>query len=316
MSYLNIQNNINTKPDIIGQLNQLDIIQEINERDILNEISNKKTTTVFNGSTQNYYIFLGYTVLDLLKTGFKKKDYLNAGFTITQLINGNFNKDNFITAGYSITDLINAGFKIKLKLLGYTVLDLYNTGFQKSDFDYVGYSVYDLLDVLPGEQVYELGYSYQLINTYRTFIFKISTLSWNSSLNQVKHYPINNILHSFQDLSINEVSIHGTTTVTIKWNSDILENETGPTFNDKASSDNGYFDQSNNGFFDSHTNDGLSLNAYTIPYYNDPTLWWVIAAANNNATKGALYPVPGTQLRIPTDLNSVLKLINQFNKAR
>jgi hypothetical protein len=38
--------------------------------------------------------------------------------------------------------------------------------------------------------------------------------------------------------------------------------------------------------------------------------------ANNNATKGALYPEPGTQLRIPTDLNTVLKLYEQFNKAR
>jgi hypothetical protein len=42
----------------------------------------------------------------------------------------------------------------------------------------------------------------------------------------------------------------------------------------------------------------------------------VIAAANNNITKGALYPVPGTQLRVPTDINAVLNLYNQFNKAR
>ncbi len=51
-------------------------------------------------------------------------------------------------------------------------------------------------------------------------------------------------------------------------------------------------------------------------YYNDPTLWWIISAANNNITKGALYPEPGTQLRIPTDLNYVLDLYNQFNQAR
>ena len=38
--------------------------------------------------------------------------------------------------------------------------------------------------------------------------------------------------------------------------------------------------------------------------------------ANNNITKGALYPAPGTQLRIPTDINSVLELYNQFNQAR
>ena len=60
--------------------------------------------------------------------------------------------------------------------------------------------------------------------------------------------------------------------------------------------------------------DRLDNLAYS--YYNDSTLWWVIAAANNNITKGALYPEPGTQLRIPTDINKVLDLYNQFNKAR
>jgi len=64
------------------------------------------------------------------------------------------------------------------------------------------------------------------------------------------------------------------------------------------------------------TTTGDRLDSLANSYYNDPTLWWIIAAANNNATKGALYPVPGTQLRIPTDLNNVLKLIDQFNKAR
>lgn len=60
--------------------------------------------------------------------------------------------------------------------------------------------------------------------------------------------------------------------------------------------------------------DRLDYLAYT--YYNDSELWWIIAAANNNATGGFLFPTPGTQLRIPTDLNKVLDLFNQFNKAR
>ena len=61
---------------------------------------------------------------------------------------------------------------------------------------------------------------------------------------------------------------------------------------------------------------GDRLDSLAYSYYLDSTLWWVIAAANNNITKGALYPVPGTQLRIPTDINSVLDLYNQFNQAR
>jgi len=61
---------------------------------------------------------------------------------------------------------------------------------------------------------------------------------------------------------------------------------------------------------------GDRLDNIAYSYYLDTTLWWVIAAANNNITKGALYPVPGTQLRVPTDINAVLNLYNQFNKAR
>jgi nucleoid-associated protein YgaU len=61
---------------------------------------------------------------------------------------------------------------------------------------------------------------------------------------------------------------------------------------------------------------GDRLDSLANSYYNDYTLWWVIAMANNNATKGALYPTPGTQLRIPTDINTVLDLFNQFNNAR
>jgi nucleoid-associated protein YgaU len=61
---------------------------------------------------------------------------------------------------------------------------------------------------------------------------------------------------------------------------------------------------------------GDRLDNLAYSYYGDATLWWVIAAANNNATKGALYPAPGTQLRIPTDVNNVLQSFNQFNKAR
>jgi len=60
--------------------------------------------------------------------------------------------------------------------------------------------------------------------------------------------------------------------------------------------------------------DRLDLLAYT--YYKDTALWWVISMANNNITKGSLFPVPGTQLRIPLDLNNVLTLFNTYNKTK
>jgi nucleoid-associated protein YgaU len=61
---------------------------------------------------------------------------------------------------------------------------------------------------------------------------------------------------------------------------------------------------------------GDRLDSLAYSYYNDATMWWVISMANNNVTKGSLFPVPGTQLRIPTDLNYVLNLFDQFNQAR
>ena len=61
---------------------------------------------------------------------------------------------------------------------------------------------------------------------------------------------------------------------------------------------------------------GDRLDSLAYSYYGDSTLWWIIAAANNNTTKGALFPIPGTQLRIPTNVNSVLQQFDQFNKAR
>ena len=61
---------------------------------------------------------------------------------------------------------------------------------------------------------------------------------------------------------------------------------------------------------------GDRLDSLAFSYYRDSTLWWVISAANNNITKGALYPVPGTQLRIPTNISAVLNQFDQFNKAR
>jgi len=60
--------------------------------------------------------------------------------------------------------------------------------------------------------------------------------------------------------------------------------------------------------------DRLDYLAYS--YYNDSALWWVISMANNNITKGSMFPTPGTQLRIPADISTILRLYNNFNTAR
>ena len=64
------------------------------------------------------------------------------------------------------------------------------------------------------------------------------------------------------------------------------------------------------------TNVGDRLDNLAYAYYNDSTLWWIISVANNNITNGALYPEPGTQLRIPTNISNILELYNRFNQAR
>jgi hypothetical protein len=60
--------------------------------------------------------------------------------------------------------------------------------------------------------------------------------------------------------------------------------------------------------------DRLDYLAYT--YYRDSELYWIIAAANNNITKGLLFPIPGIQLRIPQNINAILTQLEEFNKAR
>ena len=58
---------------------------------------------------------------------------------------------------------------------------------------------------------------------------------------------------------------------------------------------------------------GDRLDSIAYSYYNDAELWWVISVANNNITNGSMFPIPGTQLRVPTDINSVLNLFDQVN---
>lgn len=58
---------------------------------------------------------------------------------------------------------------------------------------------------------------------------------------------------------------------------------------------------------------GDRLDLLSDQFYNDVQYWRVISFVNNNITKGSLYPIPGTQLRIPADINAVNDAINQLN---
>jgi hypothetical protein len=64
------------------------------------------------------------------------------------------------------------------------------------------------------------------------------------------------------------------------------------------------------------TTSGDRLDSLAYSYYRDPTLWWIISVANNNITRGLLFPVPGTQLRIPLNISAITAQYNDFNSAR
>ncbi len=58
---------------------------------------------------------------------------------------------------------------------------------------------------------------------------------------------------------------------------------------------------------------GDRLDSIAYQYYGDSELWWVISVANNNITRGSIFPTPGTQLRVPINIGDVLQQFDQIN---
>ena len=61
----------------------------------------------------------------------------------------------------------------------------------------------------------------------------------------------------------------------------------------------------------SEQGDRLDLLAYK--YYNDVSMWWIIATANN-LNDASFFINPGTQLRIPGSISTVLNDLEKINK--
>ncbi len=51
-------------------------------------------------------------------------------------------------------------------------------------------------------------------------------------------------------------------------------------------------------------------------YYNDASLWWVIACSNDTLEKSSLYPPVGVQLRVPANIGEILLKYQQINTLR
>jgi hypothetical protein len=62
------------------------------------------------------------------------------------------------------------------------------------------------------------------------------------------------------------------------------------------------------------TDFGDRLDLLADQFYKDTTLYWVIASANPNVVNfGSLSLQEGTQLRIPSDINGILRSYNILN---
>ena len=61
--------------------------------------------------------------------------------------------------------------------------------------------------------------------------------------------------------------------------------------------------------------DSDRLDLLAGQYYEDTTMWWIIANANNIG-KGTLVVPPGLQLRIPQDIEEIVTQFNELNEIR
>lgn len=57
---------------------------------------------------------------------------------------------------------------------------------------------------------------------------------------------------------------------------------------------------------------GDRYDKLAFDYYNDSSLWWVIASSNPQAGS-SLVPIPGIQIRIPADKQQALTLYRNLN---
>lgn len=64
------------------------------------------------------------------------------------------------------------------------------------------------------------------------------------------------------------------------------------------------------------TNSGDRYDILAKQYYNDSSLWWIIASANPELDQGGLIPTIGAQLRIPRDIETAFESYKTLNKLR
>ena len=64
-----------------------------------------------------------------------------------------------------------------------------------------------------------------------------------------------------------------------------------------------------------YTVQGDRLDTLSFQFYRDPTLYWIILAANPDLQLNSLFPPPGFQLRIPISIDNILNSFNNINNG-
>lgn len=61
---------------------------------------------------------------------------------------------------------------------------------------------------------------------------------------------------------------------------------------------------------------GDRFDVLASEFYQDSSLWWIIASANPSISRDTLNITPGVQIRIPFDKVRILNLYSQVNTDR
>tara|TARA_Y200000002_G_C22266192_1_gene490112 strand:- start:140 stop:442 length:303 start_codon:yes stop_codon:yes gene_type:complete len=64
-----------------------------------------------------------------------------------------------------------------------------------------------------------------------------------------------------------------------------------------------------------YTDEGDRFDILAQTYYSDSSLWWVIASANPQFNQGSMFPPLGVQIRIPSNVGSIVNQYNALNNV-
>lgn len=61
------------------------------------------------------------------------------------------------------------------------------------------------------------------------------------------------------------------------------------------------------------TTEGDRFDTIAQQYYSDSSLWWVISTANRELNQSSYYITPGTQIRIPSNIATIVAAYENAN---